>query len=282
MKITRHIPNALTCTSLAFGFYAAILGLSGHYFAAMIAIFIAAIFDFSDGFAARLLKAYSPLGKELDSLADLISFGVAPGMMLFRFVDDLLYTLSWNVWPHKLFLLAAFIIPVLSALRLAKFNIDTRQTTSFLGLPVPAHAIFWSSLIVALATSLFKGDTLTTTLSGIQGTTTIPTAPNTIASTLQNLHFQGLTPITCIQNIPSEALIIALSITALATSLLLVSEIPMFSLKTTNYTWRANKPQYMLLIAAPILILLFGSLGIAATILLYILLSVILFRAPRA
>ena len=243
--IKKHIPNILTCASLAFGFYASILGISGNYTGAMIAIFIAAVFDFSDGLAARLLKAYSPMGKELDSLADMVSFGVAPGMMLFSFIDQLLYSLSWNEsWICKLLLLAAFAIPIFSGLRLAKFNIDTRQTTSFLGLPVPAHAIFWSALIVAISSA-----TSTNILEGALPLTQLITA------------------------IPSEAIIIILSITAIATSLLLVSEIPMFSLKIKSFSWKDTKMQYILIISAIILIFLLGAIGISATILLYILLS---------
>jgi CDP-diacylglycerol--serine O-phosphatidyltransferase len=259
MKIKPHIPNFLTCVSLAFGFYAAVLGLTGNYPAAMIAIFIAAVFDFSDGLAARLLKAYSPLGKELDSLADLVSFGVAPGMMLFHFTDALLHTLSWNEGLQKLLLLSTFALPVFSALRLAKFNIDTRQSTSFLGLPVPAHAIFWSSLIVTLAAGLPEG---------------VVTTP---AATWHNTCFHGLIPPPCIETHALGTLLIALSIFAILTSLLLVSEIPLFSLKASSRAWRANKPQYIFLIAALFLLLLFGSLGISATIPLYILLS-FLFR----
>ncbi|MDR2914533.1 MAG: CDP-alcohol phosphatidyltransferase family protein [Tannerella sp.] len=251
-SIVRHIPNTLTCISLAFGFYAAILGISGDYSGAMIAIFIAAIFDFSDGLAARLLKAYSAMGKELDSLADIISFGVAPGMMLFSFLDKLLYTLSWNdSWICKLFLLAAFAIPVFSGLRLAKFNIDERQKTSFIGFPVPAHAILWSSLIVALspAVIIYGDDSY-----GI----------------FQLSQF--------ITSITPEALLIGLSIAAVATSLLLVSEIPMFSLKISSFTWKENKLQYILILSAILLITLFGIIGISATILLYILLSVISYQ----
>ena len=247
-SITKHIPNMLTCVSLAFGFYASILGISGNYYGAMIAILIAAVFDFTDGLAARLLKAYSPMGKELDSLADMVSFGVAPGMMLFSFIDKLLYSLSWNEsWVYKLLLLSAFAIPVFSALRLAKFNIDARQTTSFLGLPVPAHAIFWSALIVAISYD--------STISCCQA-------------------ISGMFPLTqLITAIPSEALIIILSVTAVATSLLLVSEIPMFSLKLSSFGWKDAKPQYVLIVSAIILITLFGVIGISATILLYVLLS---------
>ncbi len=246
--IIRHIPNTLTCISLAFGFYAAILGISGNYFGAMIAIFIAAVFDFSDGLAARLLKAYSAMGKELDSLADIISFGVAPGMMLFSFLDKLLYNLSWNEsWMCKLFLLAAFAIPVFSGLRLAKFNIDERQKTSFIGLPVPAHAILWSSLIVALSPAVILSDN----------------------------HYGIFQLSQLITTITPEILLIGLSIAAVATSLLLVSEIPMFSLKIASFAWKENKLQYILILSAILLIALFGIIGISATILIYILLSVI-------
>ncbi len=104
---------------------------------ACIFVGIAAVADFLDGFSARLLHAYSNLGKELDSLCDLVSFGVAPAMIMFHTLSGLAEEgMLWQRW----FLL---LIPVLGALRLAKFNIDTRQTTSFIGLPVPANAIFW-------------------------------------------------------------------------------------------------------------------------------------------
>jgi len=241
----------LTCISLAFGFYASILGMLGDYQGAMLSILIAAVFDFSDGLAARLLKAYSPMGKELDSLADMVSFGVAPGMMLFCFIDELLHSrLFWNEsWVCKLFLLAAFVIPIFSGLRLAKFNIDTRQTTSFLGLPVPAHAILWSALIVALSSA-----------------TIIKPIP---------VSFEVLPLSHLIAAIPAEALIITLSVAAVATSLLLVSEIPMFSLKISSFGWKEAKLQYILIISAIILIVLFGVIGVSATMLLYILLSII-------
>ena len=276
---TRHIPNTLTCISLAFGFYASILGLSGNYFGAMTAIFIAAVFDFLDGFAARMLKAYSPMGKELDSLADMVSFGVAPGMMLFSFIDELLYSLSWNEsWACKLLLLSAFAIAILSALRLAKFNIDTRQTKSFLGLPVPAHAIFWSALIVAISSA--TAISVETALSlGVSSSS--EAAAFTASSELSCHNFSGLISLShLIATIPAQALIIALSVLAVATSLLLVSEIPMFSLKMSSLRWKDAKLQYILILSALILMTLFGSMGISATILLYVILS--LFSRKKA
>jgi CDP-diacylglycerol-serine O-phosphatidyltransferase len=111
-----------------------IYGLAAYNWA-YIFIGIAAVMDFLDGFAARLLHAYSNLGKELDSLCDAVSFGVAPAMILFSTLERY-GNPEWICW-------ASLLIPVFGVLRLAKFNIDTRQTTSFIGLPIPANAIFW-------------------------------------------------------------------------------------------------------------------------------------------
>jgi CDP-diacylglycerol--serine O-phosphatidyltransferase len=115
------------------------------YIGALVFIILAAIFDFLDGMSARLLKACSTTGKELDSLADVISFGLAPGCIVFIYLEHLSNTIGI---PSVAFF--AFALPVFSALRLAKFNIDVRQTTSFLGLPVPANSIFWASFIPSL------------------------------------------------------------------------------------------------------------------------------------
>ena len=134
----KHIPNFITCLNVFSGCIAVLLAFKGNYQGAMVAIFIAALFDFMDGMAARLLNAYSPMGKELDSLADVMSFGLAPGAIVF----SLLTQATGNEWLPYL----AFIIPIFSALRLAKFNLDERQTSSFIGLPTPANAIFWSGL----------------------------------------------------------------------------------------------------------------------------------------
>ncbi|MDR2776390.1 MAG: CDP-alcohol phosphatidyltransferase family protein [Tannerella sp.] len=260
--VIRHIPNTLTCISLSFGFYASVLGLCGNCYGALIAILLAAMFDFSDGLAARLLKANSEMGKELDSLSDIIGFGVAPGMMMFGFLDNLLHSLSWDDSPMcKIFLLPAFAIPVFSALRLAKFNIDVRQKTSFIGLPVPAHAILWSSVIAAFS----------------------PVTASPIAVSC-NLYDCGYTrPILTefFTNAAPDILLICISVSAIATSYLLISNIPMFSLKISSFAWRENKLQYTLILSAIILTVLFGIPGIAATILLYILLSVIAYKKNR-
>ena len=142
-KIIRNIPNSITCLNLASGVLAIIAASHGAdtmwglpaYQWAYIFIGIAAVADFLDGFAARALHAYSALGKELDSLCDLVSFGVAPAMILYNCLGAA-GAQPWTQW-------LAVLIPVFGALRLAKFNIDTRQTTSFIGLPIPANAIFW-------------------------------------------------------------------------------------------------------------------------------------------
>lgn len=134
----KHIPNFVTCLNLFTGCVAVWLAFNGNYEGAFIAILLSAIFDFLDGFAARLLKAYSALGKELDSLADMVSFGLAPGAIVFSMFSDMNIS---NWLPF-----AGFIITVFSALRLGKFNIDDRQTSSFIGLPTPASAILWAGL----------------------------------------------------------------------------------------------------------------------------------------
>ncbi len=142
-KIFSVVPNSLTCCNLlsgcvaifmAFHFNEPFGSLLGAYWA-LIAIGAATIFDFLDGASARLLKAYSPIGADLDSLSDMVSFGVAPAMLMLNVM--MAYTLHpWLCW-------SAMLIAVCGALRLAKFNIDTEQTTYFRGLPIPANAIFW-------------------------------------------------------------------------------------------------------------------------------------------
>lgn len=145
--VTRHIPNMLTSCNLISGCMATGAAFHGNYEWAVILIIIGAVFDFFDGMSARLLHVSSPIGKELDSLADVVTFGVAPSAMLFYLFTQVVYPdflLPFrSVMPYTAFIMAAF-----SALRLAKFNLDERQTTSFIGLPTPANALFWSSLIL--------------------------------------------------------------------------------------------------------------------------------------
>ena len=135
MNCKRIIPDALTCSNLLCGSIAVFMATQGAFMWAFVAILAGAFFDFFDGLSARLLKAPSPVGIQLDSLADDITFGLAPSMILFCYLRPIL---GW--WALIALLMAAF-----SALRLAKFNVDERQTDSFIGLATPANAIFWGA-----------------------------------------------------------------------------------------------------------------------------------------
>jgi CDP-diacylglycerol--serine O-phosphatidyltransferase len=217
----KNVPNTITCLNLFAGCLSCVMTLQyGNYVGAFLFIVLAAIFDFMDGYAARLLKVKSPIGAELDSLADVISFGLAPGFVVFAFLS----TMTIHIGIPYL----AFSIPVFSALRLAKFNIDTRQTSSFLGLPVPANGLFWAALVPSI--SLSEGNSL----------------------------FYSI-------------LFIVLLI---AFCLLMVSELPMFSLKFKHYRWKGNELPYILILSAIVFIALFQLFGVCLTILLYILLSI--------
>ena len=141
----KHIPNAITCCNLICGCVAAYFAFRGEYLIAYAAIVSGAVFDFFDGFAARLLHVSSPIGKELDSLADVITCGLAPSAILF----SLLESCGVSVYVSAL----AFLVAAFSALRLAKFNLDERQTQGFLGLPTPANALFFASLASILPAS---------------------------------------------------------------------------------------------------------------------------------
>ncbi|WP_439474912.1 CDP-diacylglycerol--serine O-phosphatidyltransferase [Algoriphagus formosus] len=138
MSIKSHIPNSLTLGNLLAGVIGIVTVLAGDYQNGAYFIFLAAFLDFFDGFAARLLKVSGELGKQLDSLADLVSFGVLPGFVVYEWIS----TLTSVEWMPYL----SLTIPLFSALRLAKFNIDTRQSDRFIGLPTPANALFFSTL----------------------------------------------------------------------------------------------------------------------------------------
>lgn len=152
-SISRHIPNLLTCLNLLCGCAAVVFVFKGEIpvFAALVACSL--VFDFFDGFFARALKAYSPMGKELDSLADMVSFGLVPGAIAYHlFINSVPLVLYMDeTWAQAVGFLP-FILTIFSALRLAKFNIDTRQSDSFIGLPTPAMTIF----ITGIALILYK------------------------------------------------------------------------------------------------------------------------------
>lgn len=143
MSIKKHIPNTITCCNLVSGCIATWFAFQGDFSMALSFIVIGAVFDFFDGMVARLLHVSSPIGKELDSLADCITFGFAPSAIVFS------YLCTFHI--HLLFVpFLAFVMAAFSALRLAKFNLDERQALGFIGLPTPANALFWGSLIVGL------------------------------------------------------------------------------------------------------------------------------------
>ena len=149
----KHIPNTITCCNLISGCIATVFALYGIPEMALLFIILGAVFDFFDGMTARVLGVSSPIGKELDSLADDVTFGVAPASILFWFLGIIDYPSFLEEW-RGVIPFFAFIISAFSALRLAKFNLDTRQTTSFIGLPTPANALFWGSLIVGFGTQM--------------------------------------------------------------------------------------------------------------------------------
>ena len=226
--ITRHIPNTVTCCNLFSGCIAVVMAYRGDYTAALGFIVLGAVFDFFDGMLARALQAYSPLGKELDSLADDVTFGVAPAMIVFSLFKEVRVPDFFSTWEEH-YPYTAFFIAVFSALRLAKFNIDTRQTSSFIGVPTPANALFWGSLVVGAHDFL-------------------------VSDSFNALYLLAL---------------------VLLTSWLLVAEIPMFSLKFKNLSWRDNKVQFIFLLGCIPLILLLQIAGLAAVIIWYALLSLI-------
>lgn len=219
MSVTKHIPNTITLLNLLTGCIAVYYAFIGQFDTVFLLVIIAAVFDFLDGLAARALHAYSPLGKELDSLADMVSFGVVPGVIAFSLMraGDMPLWLSFS----------GFLIPVFSGYRLAKFNIDERQTQSFIGLPTPANALFWIGISTAYA--------------------------------------ELLTSTTWI--IPQLVLIF---------SILLIAEIPMFSLKFKNFGMAENKTRYIFLVGCIALMIIFGLKSMAFIIAWYILWSLII------
>ncbi len=226
--ITRHIPNFATACNLFSGCIAAVMAFQANYEMAILFIILGATFDFFDGMLARLFHVSGPLGKELDSLADDITFGFAPSVIVFSLFKEVQYPAFMqclaDIFPYTAFIIAAF-----SALRLGKFNIDPRQSSSFIGLPTPANALFWGSLVVGGHSFL-------------------------ISDAFNALY---------------------LFILVLLMSYLLVAELPMFSLKFKNLSWKDNKVSYIFLLVCIPLLVIFRISGFAAIILWYILLSLL-------
>ncbi|MGI6320355.1 MAG: CDP-diacylglycerol--serine O-phosphatidyltransferase [Bacteroidales bacterium] len=155
MKIVKSIPNFITSLNLLSGSIAITQIVAGNNEIAFGLIILAMIFDFLDGFSARMLKAYSEIGKQLDSLADLISFGLAPSYMMFELLTKKTICFNNACFLTEFFPYIAFLVVIFSAVRLAKFNVDDRQSSSFIGLPTPANALLISSWCFIPENSIF-------------------------------------------------------------------------------------------------------------------------------
>jgi CDP-diacylglycerol---serine O-phosphatidyltransferase len=163
--VKKHIPNLLTCCNLLCGCLGIVAIFQGHAHLTPYLIWLAALFDFLDGFVARITKSFSAIGKELDSLADMVTFGVLPGAIMYHLIQQISES---TVLPFT-----GFLITIFSALRLAKFNIDTRQSENFIGLPTPANTLFISSLILIQEHNYLGLETIITNLGFLMGVTVL-------------------------------------------------------------------------------------------------------------
>lgn len=233
----KHIPNLITCLNVTSGTLAIFAAMYGHLVLAATLILVGMVFDFFDGLAARLLHVKSEMGKELDSLADVVSFGVAPAVLAHFLILGVLPGNSisafadWSLW-QKIMALCPLVIPAFSAYRLAKFNLDVRQTASFIGMPTPANALFWVSLVFSAAYT--PG-----IYSYLFGSATV------------------------------------LGICAVILSILLISELPMFSLKISGFGWKENKIRYLYFACLIVAACIWGKAVFVFIIPLYILFTVI-------
>lgn len=226
-QVKQHIPNVLTSLNLFLGCLSVVAALEGNLQLASIYIFSAAILDFFDGFVARALHATSEMGKQLDSLADVVSFGLAPGLIFYMMAGKC-FAPNGGVCIN---MYLPFLIVIFSALRLAKFNIDTRQSDSFIGLPTPANALFIASIPFILQYN-----------------------PG-IAPILEHEYFLKYFP--------------------LLSAYLLTAELPLLALKFKSFAWKGNEYRYVLIILSLAGIALFQFAGIALSMILYILISIL-------
>lgn len=238
MPVSKYIPNFITLLNLASGLVALVYAFDANFQMAFIWVCIGIFFDFWDGFFARILKVQSSLGLQLDSLADMVTSGVVPGVAIYKLLENIFMLEAEAGAPENFYMnlipYAGFIITLASCYRLAKFNVDTRQTDSFIGLPTPANALFILSLPVILKYSDGSGF---------------------VFETLSNPY-----------------VLIGIS---LLSAYLLNAEIPLFSLKIKYFNWQTNKIQLIFLLLSILLLFFFQYLGIPLIILLYVLLSVI-------
>lgn len=234
--MTRHIPNAVTLLNLIFGCIGLYACASNTYELVPICMACALIADFLDGYLARFFNAGSAIGAQLDSLADNVTFGVLPGMMMLQLIS---FSSIGTAGSYSLNLLgyAGFIYSVFACIRLAKFNLDSRQHAHFIGMPTPAGAIF----VLGLYIYYFEQD----------------------FSQIPNFSYQAIyQPITLI------------TIT-LGLSALMVSNIPMFSLKGNVLAWKGNQARLIFLAISILLLLWLKAIGLSLVVLLYIFVSVL-------
>ncbi|MBX7226454.1 MAG: CDP-diacylglycerol--serine O-phosphatidyltransferase [Chitinophagales bacterium] len=225
--IKQHIPNALTMLNLLCGVLGIICCINGEIYAVPVLIAVALVADFLDGFVARALNVKSELGKQLDSLADCVTFGVLPGIiLLFLFQVNSNGILGFSIL-HPTIAFSAFLYPIFAALRLGIFNIDTRQTTTFIGLPTPAGAMFILGLLLIY---LMKSP-------GMMEWVTNP---------------------------------LMLVITSIGLAFLMVSPIPMFSLKMNFKNWKENKIQLVFILIAIVSIAVLREVALPFIMLVYI------------
>jgi CDP-diacylglycerol--serine O-phosphatidyltransferase len=230
--LKKHIPNAITSCNLLCGCIAIHEISNNNYFLAALLVIAAAIFDFFDGMSARLLKVGSSLGAQLDSLADMVTFGVVPSYMAFHFLLQFELPYYLNYTP--------FLIAIFSAIRLAKFNIDDRQSESFIGVPTPANALLWIS-IPLISWQQINLDCM-------------------IDITFLSLFFEN------------KWVIISLS---LIMSYLLIAEFTLLSLKFKSLKWRPNKNRWLLILFSTALLCVLFFAAIPFILILYLLLSII-------
>ena len=247
MTIKKHIPNILTLLNLLSGTIAVFFAVKDQLVVAALFVFLGIFFDFFDGFAARLLKVQGELGKQLDSLADVVTSGVVPGIVMFQLILASVSNTEWTIkgqnisdLPMKEYLsivyltaIIGLLITLAAAYRLAKFNIDERQTSSFIGLPTPAAALVVLSLPL------------------IQQYTNNELALYLIESTW---FLVLLTLVLCY---------------------FMNAEIPLFSLKFKDYSWKNNVVKYIFVLSTLLLVILFQYIAIPLVIVLYVLLSLI-------
>jgi len=239
--LIKQIPNLITSLNLISGSLAVIFGIDGHLTWAGIFICLAAVFDFLDGLAARSLKAYSEVGKQLDSLADLVSFGLAPATILFTLLEFSMFGKNFPVheiaakWDQWLILFSALLMPVFGAVRLAIFNTRYSDKNFFRGLPIPANGLFWASV-------------------GL-----MPEIP----------QFQGIMDMIYTTN--------NILLLGIFTSVMMVITLPMFSLKFSGLNLKENWYRYLFLLAALILLITFNVYGLALSILTYIFLNILFY-----